>query len=78
MQHEPALRGFSGSLLPDWDTVDEVIQEASLTVWQKFAQLDFEAGSLPWAKVIVPFKCLLAIGSMRRNRHVFSEGARRL
>lgn len=74
MQHEPALRAFARSLLPDWHTVDEVIQEASLTLWQKFSQLDSETGFLPWAKVIVRFKCLSAIGSMRRNRHVFSEG----
>lgn len=77
MHHETSLRGFARSPLPDWDTVDEVIQEASLTLWQKFSQLDSEAGSLPWAKVIAPFKCLLAIGSMRRNRHVFREGALR-
>ncbi|MGI9474449.1 MAG: sigma-70 family RNA polymerase sigma factor [Rubripirellula sp.] len=74
MQHEPALRAFARSLLPDWHAVDEVIQEASMTLWQKFAQLDSESGFLPWAKVIVRFKCLSAISVMRRNRHVFSEG----
>tara|TARA_R110002096_G_scaffold337290_1_gene530652 strand:+ start:1705 stop:1974 length:270 start_codon:yes stop_codon:yes gene_type:complete len=39
MQHEPALRAFARSLLPNWTLVDEVIQEASLTLWHKFEQL---------------------------------------
>ena len=74
MKHEPALRAFSRSLLPDWHLVDEVIQEASVTLWQKFDQLRDEEGFLPWAKVVVRFKCLSEIGKLRRNRHVFSEG----
>jgi len=74
MQHEPALRAYSRSLLPDWNLVDEVIQEASLTLWQKFDQLRDEEGFLPWAKVIVRFKCLSAIGKLGRDRHVFSDG----
>lgn len=74
MQHEPALRAFARSLLPNWTLVDEVIQEASLTLWQKFDQLEDEPGFLPWAKVIVRFKCLSEIGKLGRDRHVFSEG----
>jgi RNA polymerase sigma-70 factor (ECF subfamily) len=74
MQHEPALRAFARSLLPNWTLVDEVIQEASLTLWQKFDQLDGEAGFLLWAKVVVRFKCLSEIGKLGRDRHVFSEG----
>jgi RNA polymerase sigma-70 factor (ECF subfamily) len=54
MRHEPALRVFSRALLPDWNAVDEVIQEASLTLWEKFGQLREEEGFLPWAKVVVP------------------------
>jgi len=74
MLHEPALRAFARSLLPDWYLVDEVIQEASVTLWQKLAQLRDEPGFLPWAKVVVRFKCLSAIGKLSRDRHVFSDG----
>ena len=74
MQHEPALRAFARSMLPDWHAVDEVIQESSMTLWDKFGQLSSESGFLPWAKVIVRFKCLSQIGSMRKNRYVFSDG----
>lgn len=74
MRNEPALRAYSRSMLPDWHAVDEVIQEASITLWEKFGQLRDESGFLPWAKVIVRFKCLSAVSKMRRDRHVFSEG----
>lgn len=74
MRHEPALRAFARSLLPTWEAVDEVIQEASITLWQKFDQLQDTDGFLPWAKVVVRFKCLSAITALRRERHVFSEG----
>jgi hypothetical protein len=46
MRNEPALRAYSRSLLPDWHLVDEVIQEASVTMWEKFDQLRDEAGFL--------------------------------
>lgn len=72
MRHEPALRAFARSLLPNWTLVDEVIQEASLTLWQKFDQLEHEDGFLPWAKVIVRFKCLSELSKRGRDKHVFS------
>ena len=73
MQHEPALRAYARTLLPNWSLVDEVIQEASLTLWQKFDQLRSEDGFLPWAKVVLRFKCLSAVGKLQRDRHVFSD-----
>ncbi len=74
MRHESALRVFARPLLPNWNAVDEVIQEASITMWEKFDQLADQDGFLPWAKVIVRFKCLSAIAAMRREKRVFSEG----
>jgi RNA polymerase sigma-70 factor (ECF subfamily) len=73
MKHEPALRAFARVLLPDWNAVDDVIQEASVTLWEKFGQLRDAEGFLPWAKVVVRFKCLSAVTAMRRDRHVFSH-----
>ncbi len=73
MRHEPALRAYARALLPDWNSVDEVIQEASITMWNKFAQLEEESGFLPWGKVIVRFKCLSMVSALRRDRHVFSD-----
>lgn len=74
MKNEPALRAFARSLLPDWNLVDEVIQESSIVLWEKFDQLKGESGFLPWAKVIVRFKCLAAVRDLGRDCHVFSAG----
>jgi RNA polymerase sigma-70 factor (ECF subfamily) len=73
MKHEPVLRAYARTLLPDWKNVDDVLQEASVTLWEKFQQVRGEAGFLPWAKTVVRFKALSAIDRLRRDRHVFSD-----
>ncbi|WP_372725002.1 sigma factor, partial [Novipirellula sp.] len=47
IKHEPALRAFARSILPDWHLVDDTLQEASVTMWEKLGQLHDEAGFLP-------------------------------
>lgn len=74
IRHEPVLRAYARALLPDWHLVDEVIQEASVTLWKKLGDLREAEGFLPWAKVVVRFKCLSAVDALRRDRHVFSAG----
>ncbi len=73
MRNEPALRAYSRSLLPDWHLVDEVIQEASVTLWEKFDQLRDEAGFLPWAKVVARFEVLGWLRDKGRDRLVLNE-----
>lgn len=73
VKHEPALRAFARSILPDWNLVEDALQEASVTMWEKLGQLKDEGGFLPWAKVILRFKCLSSIAALRRNRHVLSD-----
>lgn len=73
VKHEPALRAFARSILPDWAAVDDALQEASVTMWEKLGQLRDEGGFLPWAKVILRFKCLSAAAASRRHRHVLSH-----
>jgi RNA polymerase sigma-70 factor (ECF subfamily) len=70
-QHENALRAFARSLLPDWDAVDDVIQDASVIMWQKLGQLEEPEGFLPWGKVIVRFHCL-RYHEQRRNTYQYS------
>lgn len=73
LKHEPVLRAYARTLLPDWKNVDDVLQESSVTLWEKFSQVRDEAGFLPWAKTVVRFKALSAIDRLRRDRHVFSD-----
>jgi RNA polymerase sigma-70 factor (ECF subfamily) len=71
--HEAALRAYARAIVPTWDAVDEVIQEASLVIWRKLDQLETPEGFLPWAKVIVRFEALRARRNFARDRLVFSE-----
>lgn len=73
VQHEPALRAYARSLVPEWDLVDEAVQEASVTLWQKRDQLQSEDGFLPWAKVVLRFKCLRQIQKLRSRRPLLSD-----
>lgn len=78
VQHEPVLRLVARSMLTDWMAVDDVLQEAGVTMWEKISQLENADGFLPWARVIVRLKCHSAINSSRRSRLVLSEEAVKL
>jgi RNA polymerase sigma-70 factor (ECF subfamily) len=73
VKHEEALRAFARVLLPTWESVDEVMQEASVVMWKKLGQLDSADGFLPWAKVIVRFEALRLRREHARDRHVFGD-----
>jgi len=73
LRHENALRAFARSLLPHWDAVDEVLQDASIVMWQKFEQLETGSGFLPWGKVIVRFHCYRYHERSRRKEAAFSR-----
>ena len=73
LQHENALRAFARSLLPDWGAVDDVLQDASVIMWQKLGQLEDEDGFLPWGKVIVRFHCYRYLEQKKRKGSVFSN-----
>lgn len=74
IKHEPALRGYARSLVPDWDLVDEALQEASVTMWKKRGQLESADGFVPWSKVILRFKCLRQLEKLRSRRPLLSDG----
>jgi len=78
VQHEPILRCVARSMLSDWMAVDDVLQEAGVTMWEKIGQLDNADGFLPWAKVIVRLKCHSFINASRRSRLVLCEDAIKL
>jgi RNA polymerase sigma-70 factor (ECF subfamily) len=73
VKFEPALRGYARSLVPDWDLVDEALQEASVTMWQKRSQLEAADGFMPWARVILRFKCLRQVEKLRSQRPLLSD-----
>ncbi len=56
VQHEPVLRSYILSLVHNWADADEIIQQVSLTLWQKYEQLDSSDNFIRWACKIARFK----------------------
>lgn len=72
-RHDRALRAYARVILPTLDDVDDVLQEASLVIWEKQNQLRSEEEFLPWAKVIVRNICYRHRRKQVRDRHVFDD-----
>lgn len=73
IEHETLLRAYTRCLLPSWDAVDEVMQEASVVMWKKISQLDDPVHFKIWAKMILRYETLRYRRSKGRDRHVFVE-----
>ena len=73
VKHEPVLRAYARAIVPDWELVDEAIQEASVTMWQKRDQLEQPDGFVPWAKTVLRFKCLRQLEKLRARRPLLSD-----
>jgi RNA polymerase sigma-70 factor (ECF subfamily) len=73
MEHEPKIRSFLRGLLPGWNDVDEVIQEASLIAWRKFDQFELGTAFGGWFLTIARFEALKHRRKLARSPQVFSE-----
>jgi RNA polymerase sigma-70 factor (ECF subfamily) len=74
LQYEDDLKSYARSLLPTRDAVSEVMQEASVVIWEKQDQLRHEDEFLPWAKTIVRNISFRHRRKLFRDRHVFDDG----
>lgn len=70
---EGRLRAFLWSMLPTWDGVDDVLQNASLVLWRKFDQYDPDTPFVKWATVVCRFEALKYRRTKARDRHVFGD-----
>ena len=73
LKHERELAGFARALLPNWDSVDEALQESSIVMWRKIGQLQAADEFLPWARVILRFEVLKQRRKFSRDRLVLSD-----
>lgn len=61
VQYQPAIRGFILSMIPDFSTADDVMQETFLTVTKKASSFEIGTSFSAWVKTIARFKALEAI-----------------
>lgn len=72
-RHSRELRAYARIILPSVDSIDDVMQEASVVIWKKQDQLRCEDEFLPWAKVIVRNISFRHRRKLMRDRHVFDD-----
>jgi len=72
-EHEPAIRAFARLLLQRREDVPGVMQEVTLTLWQKFESFDPSQDFRKWAFGIVRFKVLAHLRDLSRSRYVFDD-----
>jgi len=73
VEHEPRMRAYLRGLLPTWADVDEVMQNASLVAWRKFADFEKETNFAGWLLTIARFEALKHRRNVARSPLVFSE-----
>ena len=73
LKHERELAGIARAALPDWNAVDDVLQEASLVMWRKIDQLQADDEFIPWARMVLRFKVLKYRRSCSRDRLLLDD-----
>ncbi|EMI17137.1 RNA polymerase, sigma-24 subunit, ECF subfamily [Rhodopirellula maiorica SM1] len=73
LEHEPQVRAFLRGLLPSWNDVDEVLQEASLVAWRKFPEFQQGTAFGGWFLTIARFEALKYRRRIARTPLVFAD-----
>ncbi len=71
VRHEAAIHSFVMTLLPDAADAEEVVQQASLTMWRKFDQFTPGTSFRNWAFQVAKYAALNHLAKVRRDRHRF-------
>ncbi len=72
-QHQTQLFGYIYSLVRDLDDADDLFQQTSLVLWEKFAQFDAARSFISWACGVARYEVLNFVRSHHRDRLYFSD-----
>ena len=75
VRHQPRIKGFIVSLLPDFAAAEDVLQETFLVVQRKAAEFDPGGNFIAWAFQIARFQVMKAQAQHRRAADRFSPEA---
>lgn len=73
LEHEPSVRAFLRGLLPTWQDVEEVTQEASLVAWRKFSSFEEGTSFGGWFMTIARYEAMSYRRRLARTPLVFSD-----
>ena len=71
-RHSRQVHSYLCTILPNLTDVDDVYQEVSLVLWEKFDEFEMGSNFLSWAKKIAYYKTLHWLRTKRRSRIQFS------
>jgi RNA polymerase sigma-70 factor (ECF subfamily) len=71
--HEPAIRAHVRRLVPTRADADDVMQEVSVVLWEKFATFREDADFRAWAFGVARFEVLAWLRDRSRDRLVLDE-----
>jgi DNA-directed RNA polymerase specialized sigma24 family protein len=72
-QHQNQLFGYIYSLVRDLDDADDLFQQTSLVLWDKFALFDASRSFIAWACGVARFEVSNFLRSRSRHRVYFSD-----
>ncbi len=72
-RHQTQLFGYIYSLVRDLDDADDLFQQTSLVLWDKFDQFDPSRSFVGWACGVARFEVLNFLRTRSRNRLYFSD-----
>jgi RNA polymerase sigma-70 factor (ECF subfamily) len=72
-QHQTQLFGYIYSLVRDLDDADDLFQQTSLVLWDKFDQFDHSKSFINWACGVARYEVLNFLRSRSRKRLYFSD-----
>ena len=72
-RHQGQLLGYIYSLVRDLDDADDLFQQTSLVLWDKFDQFDPSRSFVGWACGVARYEVLNFLRSRRRDRLYFSD-----
>lgn len=71
--HQRRLYGFIYTLVPNRADAEDLLQQTSLALWQKFHEFDLNSSFPAWACQVAHFKVLHYLRKKRRNHVVFDD-----
>jgi RNA polymerase sigma-70 factor (ECF subfamily) len=72
-RHHAPLMSFILSLLPHWADAEDILQQASVVMWRKFAEFRPGTSFLAWGCQIARYLVLNHVRKNTRDPHVFSD-----
>jgi RNA polymerase sigma-70 factor (ECF subfamily) len=71
--HEQAVRAFVRRLVPQWTDADDVMQDVSVVLWEKFPALPESQDFRVWAFGVARYEVLAWLRDKGRDRLVLTE-----